>query len=376
VSTESDGGDGAPDQHDRTIINAALSACRVAVVAKIAATLEEKRGEPNAYQPLYHLLRDYPFRIGKMLRPAMCISAARACGGAGHSAVTAAAALELYHNAFLIHDDIEDGSESRRGKDTLHRQVGVARAINAGDATNVLAVGLLLENLAVVGVAKALQVLHEIEFMARQSTEGQAMELDWVAANVAQLDDQDYFVMCAKKTCWYSFITPLRIGCIVGRRSSAEPGLSAILERITRFGLVLGVAFQVQDDLLNLRGDHAAYGKEIGGDLYEGKRTLMLNHMLKNSGRAAYLLEVLGQPRERKRAEDIGLIREEMQRCGSIEHGWSVAREHAGRAADLLSELDFLADHTPLRADENWDCEFLDRRFLRELVNYVIYRNL
>jgi geranylgeranyl diphosphate synthase type II len=376
VSRESDGDDGGSDQHDPNIINAALSSCRAAMVAKIAATLEGKQAEPNAYQPLYHLLRDYPFRVGKMLRPAMCISAARACGALGQSAVTAAAALELYHNAFLIHDDIEDGSESRRGRETLHRQVGVARAINAGDATNVLAVGLLLENLAVVGVAKALQVLHEIEFMARQSTEGQAMELDWVAANVAQLDDQDYFVMCAKKTCWYSFISPLRIGCIVGRHGIAEPALSDILERTTRFGLVLGIAFQVQDDLLNLRGDHSAYGKEIGGDIYEGKRTLMLNHALKHSGRSHDILEVLGQPRDRKLASDIAMIRDEMERCGSIEHGWSVAREHARRAARLLNELDFLADRTPLRPDENWDCEYLDRRFLRELVNYVIYRNL
>ena len=66
----------------------------------------------------------------------------------GHTALTVATALELYHNAFLIHDDIEDGSQSRRGADTLHRQVGVASAINAGDATNVMSVGLLLENLA------------------------------------------------------------------------------------------------------------------------------------------------------------------------------------------------------------------------------------
>jgi geranylgeranyl diphosphate synthase, type II len=373
---ESDGDQSVPGHHDRNVINAALSACRESIVAKISATLEERRAEPNAYQPLYQLLRDYPFRFGKMLRPAMCISSARACGAMGQSAITAAAALELYHNAFLIHDDIEDGSESRRGKDTLHRKVGVARAINAGDATNVLAVSLLLENLASVGVAKALQVLHEIEFMARQSTEGQATELDWVAANVAQLEDQDYFVMCAKKTCWYSFITPLRIGCIVGRHSTADPLLSDVLERITRFGLVLGIAFQVQDDLLNLRGEHAAYGKEICGDLYEGKRTLMLNHTLKHSTRAEYILEVLGRPRERKQPDDIALIREEMDRCGSIEHGWGVAREYADRAAASLAQLDFLAEKTPLRADEAWDCEYLDRRFLNELVNYVIYRNL
>src|SRR4051812_22042650 len=172
--------DAAPP-YDAGVINDALTCVRAAIAAKIGAYLDARAAEPGAYGALYALLRDYPFRQGKMLRPAMCIAAARALGAPGHSALTVATALELYHNAFLIHDDIEDGSESRRGGETLHRRVGVARAINAGDATNVMSVGLLLDNLAVVGVAKALNLLHEIELMARQSAEGQAMELDWVS---------------------------------------------------------------------------------------------------------------------------------------------------------------------------------------------------
>ena len=98
------------ERYDRVIVNEALSACRSAIVDKIAQYLDSRREEPGAYGGLYDLLRDYPFRVGKMLRPTMCISAARAVGGMGQSALTVAAALELYHNAFLIHDDIEDGS--------------------------------------------------------------------------------------------------------------------------------------------------------------------------------------------------------------------------------------------------------------------------
>ncbi|MGR8931909.1 MAG: polyprenyl synthetase family protein [Gammaproteobacteria bacterium] len=362
--------------YDADIINEVLSACRSAVVHKIGDYLDARQRETGAYPALYDLLRDYPFRSGKMLRPAMCISAARACGGAGHAALTAATALEFYHNAFLIHDDIEDGSESRRGGDTLHRQVGVARAINAGDATNVMSVGLLLENLAVVGVAKALHILHEIEFMARQSAEGQAMELDWVAANAVHLSDQDYFEMCAKKTCWYSFITPMRIGLIIGWKNTRDSALGEALERITRLGLTLGIAFQVQDDLLNLKGEMADYGKEIGGDIYEGKRTLMLNHVLAHSHKSKTLQRILGIARPRKRPEHIQQILEEMQHCGSIDHGWQIARDYAQRAAELLMQLDFLPAASPSLPDEDWDCPYADRRFLEELVNYVIYRNL
>lgn len=202
------------------------------------------------------------------------------------------------------------------------------------------------------------------------------MELDWVNDNVAALADDDYIAMCTKKTCWYSFITPLRAGLIVGWPVGAGDEIGPAIGAITRFGAAIGIAFQVQDDLLNLKGEAEAYGKEIGGDLYEGKRTLMLNHVLRSSPRSAELLAVLATPREHKTAAQIGLLLAEMERCGSIAHGWQVARAHADLAARLLEGLAFLAPQSPLAADEAWACEVVDARFLRELVNYVIYRNL
>ncbi|MEQ8469081.1 polyprenyl synthetase family protein [Coleofasciculus sp. E1-EBD-02] len=361
---------------NQTIINEALQGSRDAIFVKIEEFIQSQRQVSGAYTPLYELLSDYPFRVGKMLRPTMCISVARAVGGMGHSALTAAAALELYHNAFLIHDDIEDESESRRGKGTLHQMIGIPRAINVGDATNVLAVGLLLENLSVLGVSKALNILHEIEFMARQSVEGQAMELDWVATNPSHLSDQDYFTMCVKKTCWYSFITPCRIGLIVGHPASSVQDLVEPLAGLTRFGMILGIAFQIQDDLLNLQGEMESYGKEIGGDIYEGKRTLMLNHVLANSKQEAEKMrEILALPRPQKHPDHVAFIMEQMQRCGSIEHGWNVARSLAQKAADIFDSLEFLFPETPLRPGEQWVAPVHDRRFLKELINYVIYRS-
>ncbi len=132
----------------------------------------------------------------------------------------------------------------------------------------------------------------------------------------------------------------------------------------------------MQDDLLNLQGEAEAYGKEIGGDLYEGKRTLMLNHVLRESPHAAELLAILATPRERKTPAQIARLHAEMQACGSIAHGWAVAREHAALASKLLAGLGFLAPATAIAADEAWPCAVVDARFLRELVNYVIYRNL
>jgi geranylgeranyl diphosphate synthase type II len=363
---------------NQTIINEALQNSRSAIVSKIQEFVDSKRQSTGAYTPLYDLLTDYPFRMGKMLRPTICISVARAVGGMGQSALATAAALELYHNAFLIHDDIEDGSESRRGKETLHSRIGIPRAINVGDATNVLAVGLLLENLSFLGVTKTLNILHEIEVMAQQSVEGQAMELDWVADNAAYLTDQDYFTMCVKKTCWYSFMTPCRIGLIIGNPNANASELIKPLAELTRFGMLLGIAFQIQDDLLNIVGEIETYGKEIGGDIYEGKRTVMLNHVITHSKpqEAEKILNILAIPREKKTPDQIEFILQLMRNYGSIEHGWDLARSYANQSAELFESLDFLQAETPVHPEEKLISEYHDRRFLEELINYVIYRNL
>ncbi len=362
--------------YNQEIINEVMQESRLKVGKKIKEFVEVRSKKLGAYQPLYDLLIDYPFRKGKMLRPTLCISVARAIGGMGHVALTSASAIELYHNAFLIHDDIEDASEARRGEKTLHDMIGIPRAINVGDATSVLAVGLLLENLSILGVDKSLSILHEIEFMAQQSVEGQAMELDWVASNTSQLTDQDYFQMCVKKTCWYSFMTPCRIGLIVGHPSGSSRDIGQSLAEITRFGMILGIAFQIQDDLLNLQGALESYGKEICGDIYEGKRTLMLNHVLANSGKYCQeITNILALHREEKTPEQVNFILEQMIKCGSIKHGWKVAQSLAGKAEKFLDSLDFLLPETPLRSEEKWECALHDRRVIKEIVKYIIYRN-
>jgi geranylgeranyl diphosphate synthase, type II len=326
---------------------------------------------------LYELLADYPFRKGKTLRPSLCISVARAAGGLGHSALVSSTALELYHNAFLIHDDIEDDSENRRGKQTLHQLIGVPRAVNIGDATNVLAVSLLLDNLNTVGVAKTLHIIHEIENMARQSVEGQSMELDWVATNTFGLDDKDYITMCTKKTCWYTFIAPCRIGYIVGNHLWKEENILENLGILTEFGMMLGIAFQIQDDLLNLIGKEEQYGKEISGDIFEGKRTIMLNHVLNKSGRnKKKIQEILKLPRRKKKQSDVDFILQQMHKLGSIQYGKDLAQQYAAKAKALLTDMRFLEASSPIKPEEIWGSDVVDYRFLNELVNYVVERQL
>lgn len=218
--------------------------------------------EPKRY--LYDLVPSYPLRAGKGFRPGLCISTCSAFGGIPELALNSAVAIEIFHNAFLIHDDVEDGSEYRRGKATLHAEHGIPIAVNVGDAMNVLSMRPLMENVGVLGPELTWLVFTEIEHMVRQSVEGQAMELGWVRDNVCDLGEEDYLRMTLKKTCWYTCIHPCRIGALIATGGAVDA------DRFNRFGYYMGAAFQIQDDILNLTGDRKKYGKEIGGDIWRG----------------------------------------------------------------------------------------------------------
>src|SRR5580704_6437168 len=129
---------------------------------------------------LYDLVMDYPMREAKALRPALCIATCRALGGSLESVLNSATVIELFHNAFLIHDDVEDGSEKRRTAPTLHRLHGTPVAINVADAMFALTLDPLLDNTRLLDLGRALRILRAVSRMMRESAEGQSLELAWV----------------------------------------------------------------------------------------------------------------------------------------------------------------------------------------------------
>jgi geranylgeranyl diphosphate synthase, type II len=348
--------------YDADLVGRVLDEARSAVWGELDRLIAERRR--TGHGPLYDLVAEYPFREGKGLRPAICLAACRAVGGRTDQALLSATALELFHNAFLVHDDVEDDSDLRRGGTTLLASHGASVAVNVGDATNVLAMGPLLDNVAAIGVRKALLVFRDVERMARESVEGQAIELGWIAGDEFDLDDRDYVRMAYKKTCWYTVIAPLRIGVVCGSAPGTPAALEATLRDLVELGFLAGVAFQVQDDLLNLLADTALYGKEAAGDLWEGKRTVMLLHFMRTASPAVHerAFRLLTTPRRRKPAREVAWLREAMEEAGSLEHGRRLALEYCERALET--------DGRALAAAEDND----DRRFLREMLQYVIER--
>ncbi len=285
-----------------------------------------RRPEPRS--EVYDLAADYPLRGGRAFRASLCIASARAFGASATEALNSAVALELLHNAFLVHDDIEDGSDERRGAPTLHRLHGVPIAVNVGDALAMLSFRPLLDNRDILGPRLAMRVLDEVSRMVGESIEGQAMELAWRRDNALDLAEADYLRMVLRKTCWYTTIYPCRVGALIGTRDGAD------LDRFVRFAFFLGAAFQIEDDLLNLVGDHACYGKELAGDIWEGKRTLMLIRLLELASpeERVDLARILAREREARTAGDVDWIRSRMDRHGCIDYARQVAHGLAGAA--------------------------------------------
>ncbi len=320
-----------------------LAECRPLVLDEIRAII---RAGTAGDESTYALMLDYPLRRGKGLRPALCIAVCRALGGDLEEVLPSAAVLEIYHNAFLIHDDIEDGSLTRRGHPALHQTHGVPAAINCGDGLLALTLRPLLQNTDQLGLGRALRILEIYAAMVTESFEGQTRELQWISEGAWDLGDDDYEAMVCKKTCGYSFVAPALVGAAVAR---ATPDMEA---RLVSFLKRLGLAFQIQDDVLNLEQDRGAYGKELAGDLWEGKRTLMLLHALRcaSEGDRARALAILAKPRPTGSSptDSLGALLDEMARDRVIDDGARramrayLARRGASPAEKTPDEVAFL----------------------------------
>lgn len=294
---------------------------------------------PDMWRYLYGPLSEFSNNAGKRHRPLICLLACKAVGGDDEMARAAGAAIEHFHTAALIHDDIADESQLRRGKPCLHLQVGEGLAINAGDLALSLVTGTVLVDESLSDATK-LRVLKELVDMTTRTIEGQALDIGWARDGRFDITVDDYLTMAAHKTAYYSGGVPLAVGAIIGGGTEEQ------IETLRAYGMSTGLAFQIQDDLLNLIGTKEATRKDFRGDITEGKRTLIMVHALENTQGSAHdeLLDILSSktddPDKLERAVQI------MQDAGSIDF----ARDHALKLAhDNQRELEEVLPANPAR---------------------------
>jgi geranylgeranyl diphosphate synthase type II len=298
-------------------------------------------GEPRDF--LYALAADYPARGGKRFRPALLLLSAALAQGDPALALPSACALELFQNFALVHDDIEDGSLVRRGRPALHRLAGVPLALNAGDLLFGLVYEALLDNEALLGAARALEIQREFARVFRRTFEGQALDIGWIRSNHLP-DRAEFQTMIRLKTGWYSGRGPCRIGAMIG---AAPP---ATVEALGDYGERLGIGFQLRDDLLNLAPDSAGlapgvlsggYGKERGGDIAEGKRTLIVIELMERlpPQEGARAREILTRPPERTSEADVAWVIAAAERTGALAAVRSRCQQLSAEARAALAGL-------------------------------------
>ncbi|MFH1601945.1 MAG: polyprenyl synthetase family protein [Candidatus Shapirobacteria bacterium] len=306
------------------------------------------------------LTSDYSCRKGKYLRSALVTLTAQAMGIPAKKTLKVAAAMQLCQDWVLNHDDIEDDSFFRRGQPTLHRIYGKELAINAGDALQVLMWRVLADNLKLAGPKTGLKIINEFSQMLSRTVFGQTVELKWLKENKLDLTSKDIFFILEGKTCYYTISGPMRLGAILAGAKKSQ------LDLLYEFGLHLGRCFQIKDDLLDLTSDFSGLKKQMGNDVYEGKRTLILAHLLQKANQKdkKKLEMILGKTRDQKTKEEVIWVIKLMNKYGSIEYAQKTAVEFAQKAKDFFDKkLGFLAKN-PARARLRLGIDFIvDRKY-------------
>ena len=184
--------------------------------------------------------REYPERKGKYLRPTLVRLIAEALKAKGEKYIQVAAAMQISEEWILIHDDIEDNSDERRGKPTLHKEHGIEIAVNAGDALQTIMWKVIFDQ-------NDPKITDEFYKIIMRTILGQAVEMFWTKDS--EISDNKYFFIADSKSAYYSMAGPMRLGAIV---SNASPDQ---IDKITNFGLYLGRCFQLVDDIIDLEQD-------------------------------------------------------------------------------------------------------------------------
>ncbi len=304
------------------------------------------------------IVAEYPERKGKYVRPSLTLLTAGAMGFSEKKAIQTAAAMQISEDWILNHDDIEDNSLERRGQPALHRLYGSNLAINAGDGLHVLMWKVLIDNAKIIGQQKASQILEEFVRMLNRTVLGQTVEIKWTEENRTRMTDSDVFFILESKTSYYTIAGPMRLGAILAGATPKQ------LEVIYEFGRYLGRAFQIRDDLLDLTSDFAGLKKQMGNDIYEGKRTIMLVHLLRTAKGEdkKKLMKIIKKTRDEKTATEVKWVIKMMKKYGSLEYGKKLAEKLAKKAETIFEEkLGFLS-RQPYRSQLRAGIKFMIER--------------
>ncbi len=309
------------------------------IIEKEIQTLDYPASPETLYLPLRYILESN----GKRIRPILVLMACGLCGKNPDKAIPAGVAVELIHNFTLLHDDIMDQAVSRRGKDTVHIKWNVATAILAGDGMFTQAL-LQLHRLP---DSVDFKLLNKIFLEGiNKVCEGQALDMEFGDRLDVTVDE--YLTMIYGKTAALIKVS-LQMGGIVAEASNETT------DRLGELGASLGVAFQIQDDLLDVLADPEKFGKKRGGDISEGKKTFLMVKTLEcctEKERMWLIGKLSDRPMQQ---DDVQTVIDLYENYGIIESAHTLMDHYYKKASDILNGF----------ADSSY------KRDLQQLINYL-----
>lgn len=299
-------------------------------------TYFESENHADVEKYLFGPISNYTKNCGKLHRPLTCIASYLAtCKDATgvQDMITVACAIEHFQTAALVHDDIADGGEIRRGAPCLHKTQGTGLAINVGDFGLSMTIGSVLHHLDKTGYSpeKILEIINQLSFMEYMTIQGQAMDLGWARDMRFDITEQDYICMATKKSAYYSASVP----CVLGGICSDVD--DSVLLALETYGEKVGLAFQIKDDLINLvEPKDGVKNKDFRSDITEGKRTLCSVKALELStdNDAKTLSDILKSGT--KDADKLEMAVQIMEKCGALEYAKNLADQLCTEAQLVL----------------------------------------
>lgn len=315
-------------------------------IDQCGAELEKKLKEiiPESAPDILRECIEYHLATGgKGVRPALCVITCEALGGQRKEALDFAAAVELLHNMFLVHDDVEDGDEIRRDKPTVWVKFGVPHAINAGDYLLGLAFKSVMNTAGDSERRCRLMDVFNTAYML--TVEGQALDISSRAS--ADFSLEKYLKMVELKTGYYLALGMVGGAIIAGADSDA-------VESLWRFGCYAGPAFQVRDDVLDLSPSKGRGGK-VGSDIEEGKASILYAHALREASEdeRKKLIDIMQKPRECTSCDEVAWVIDLYEKRGSIDFAGNFSREMLGKAMEEIKGLTLVSDEL-LTDMANW----------------------
>ncbi len=284
----------------------------------------------------YEIARDYSVRQGSYRRPGLLMLTGQMFGASENDLLLPSAAMQMSEDWILIHDDVEDDSELRRGKPALHKIYGSEIAINAGDAVHLAMWKVLIDVLNNGKTGFEKKFVGKFYDILEETVEGQYIETNFMfnVKVLSKASEELYYKIIKSKTCHYTVYGPMQLGAILAGRDEKT------LDILKEIGYPAGIAFQITDDILDMTADEKIFGKKRYGDLYEGKLTLIVLHAYENAteDEKKEMDRIYMKTRKQKTPQEIAYLVGLIEKYKGIEYATSIAEKHGQMAKDAVEK--------------------------------------